>query len=304
MRRFILLISLIFSAFAPKGVRAEPLKVVATLSAYADIAKSIGGAEVEVSYIAAPMFDPHFIEPRPTDILRLKRADLFIHGGLDLEAWRGPLVNAVARAEIRPGGRAELDLSTGISVLDVPKGPLTRADGDIHIFGNPHYWLDPRNGLIIAEDISKKFQDLRPDKKALFSSNLYNFKKSLTTKFAEWRSLMKPHQGAKLVAYHNGWSYFMSFIGLKTEVFLEPKPGIPPTPRHLEDVTRYIESNNVRAIIQFSFNPTDAARSISKKTDVKSLILSQGVGDVDEVSSYTEIFDYNVRQLEAALRND
>jgi zinc/manganese transport system substrate-binding protein len=295
---------MMLSAFTQTEGRAEPLKVVATLSAYADIAKTIGGAEVEVSFIAAPIFDPHFIEPRPTDILRLKRADLFIHGGLDLEAWRGPLVNAVARADIRPGGAAELDLSKRIKVLDVPTGMLTRADGDIHIFGNPHYWLDPRNGLIIAEDVANKLQELKPDKKSQFASNYEAFKKEITQKFVEWRSLMKPYQGAKLVAYHNGWSYFMNFIGLKTEVFLEPKPGIPPTPRHLEDVTKYIEGNHVKAIIQFSFNPTDAARSISKKTGVKSLVLSQGVGDVDEVGSYIEIFDYNVRQLEAAMRND
>lgn len=127
-------------------VYAEKLKVLTTLSSFAAIAKEVGQDNVAVDWIAAPKFNPHFIEPKPSDVLRLKRCDLFVHGGLDLEAWRGPLVDAAARVDIRDAGPRQLDLSSVVNILNVPEGVISRAQGDIHLFGNPHYWLDPRNG--------------------------------------------------------------------------------------------------------------------------------------------------------------
>ncbi|MCB0336157.1 MAG: zinc ABC transporter substrate-binding protein, partial [Bdellovibrionales bacterium] len=141
---------ILFLCFVSNFAFAEPIKkltIVTTISTFADIAASVGGEYVETSSIASPRFNTHFIEPKPTDVLRLKRADLFIHGGLDLEMWRDPLVNASGRPDFRVGGERQLDVSSSVTLLDLPSGPLSRASGDIHLYGNPHYWQDPKNGL-------------------------------------------------------------------------------------------------------------------------------------------------------------
>ena len=135
---------------------AAPLKVVATLSTFGDLAKTIGGEHVEVETVAPPRFNPHFIEPRPSDVRRVKRADLLVHAGLDLELWRGPLVDAAGNRRVFPGAEGELDLSRGIPLLEVPDRAQTRAEGDIHLYGNPHYWLDPENGKRMAQAICDK----------------------------------------------------------------------------------------------------------------------------------------------------
>ena len=189
MRNILLLIPLVF-ALASVGVCQDKLKIVTTLSSYADIAQTIGGDLVKTSSIASPRFNPHFIEAKPSDVLKLKRATLFIHSGLDLEAWRGPLVDAAARAEIRAGGRAQLDLSTGITIIEKPQGQVSRAEGDIHIYGNPHYWIDPRNGAIIAQEISAKLAEIDPAHAAIYKANADQFLAKLNSKIAEWQKVI------------------------------------------------------------------------------------------------------------------
>jgi zinc/manganese transport system substrate-binding protein len=193
----------------------ERLKIATTLSSYADIAKAVGGDAVDVVYVAPLRFDPHFIEPRPSDVFKLKKADLFIHSGLDLEAWREPLTDAAGRAEVRWGGERQLDLSARISLLEVPTHQLSRAEGDIHMYGNPHYWLDPRNGIIIAEEITAKLSQIDPLRAASYQNRLQSFVSKLRPKIQEWQALLRPYQGRELVGYHKGWMYLMTFAGLK-----------------------------------------------------------------------------------------
>ncbi|MCB0352413.1 MAG: zinc ABC transporter substrate-binding protein [Bdellovibrionales bacterium] len=279
----------------------EELKVVGTLSTYSSLAETIGGDAVETSSVASPRFNPHYIEARPSDILRMKRADLFIHSGLDLEAWRGPLLDAVARADLRNGGARQLDLSLGIPLLEVPSGQVSRSEGDIHQFGNPHYWTDPRNGLIIAQAIESKLVELLPEREAQFKKNLHDFRSQLEGKIVEWRAMIAPFRGAPVVSYHNEWPYLLNFLGLKPELFVEPKPGIPPGPQQLENLVAQIRSGDVKVLLQATYSPEKAGEYLSEKTKITVLSLCQNVGEREECPDYISMLDFDVRSLVKAL---
>lgn len=297
MKTVISIFALLFVVF-PAVVRAEgKLRIVTTLCAYASIAQAVGGENVAAVCIAPPRFDPHFIEPRPSDVLKLKRADLFIHSGLDLEAWRDPLVNAAARAEVRYGGARELDLSLGIRLLEVPVGQPSRAEGDIHMFGNPHYWLDPRNGVIIARSIGSRLAQIDPQHAAGYNSRTDEFVARLQAGIVRWRDALAPFKGRELVAHHNGWVYLMDFAGLETVDFLEPKPGIPPTPRNLERIMGLIPARGIRGIVRASWDMPEAAATVAGKTGVGVSVLVSNPGELPEVSDYISMFDYNVQEL-------
>ena len=174
---------------APLPVRgAERLRVVATLTTFADLAKAVGGDLVDVSAIASPKFNAHFIEPKPSDVLKVKRADVFIHAGLDLELWRFPLVDAAGNRDVMPGGANELDLSHGIALLEVPIRAVSRLEGDIHLYGNPHYWLDPENAKTMARAIGEKLSAMDPEHQAAYQRNAQAFLARLNAKIPEWRA--------------------------------------------------------------------------------------------------------------------
>jgi ABC-type Zn uptake system ZnuABC Zn-binding protein ZnuA len=287
---------------AAEADAAERLRVVATLSTFADLAKTIGGEHVEVAAIASPKFNPHFIEPKPSDVLKVKRAQLLIHAGLDLEAWRGPLLDAAGNRSVMPGGTNELDLSQGIELLEVPDRPLSRSEGDIHLYGNPHYWLDTENARIMAKAICDKLCELDADHCPLYRANRDAFIEALVRKLPEWRAALAPFKGAELIGDHRAWPYLMRFLGLKIEHHLEPKPGIPPTPRQIEFLEQYITQQRIPAIVRASYFPQGAAESLAKRTGAKVVWLCQSVGERPECSDYLAMTDYNVGQLVEALR--
>ncbi len=279
----------------------QPLKVVTTLSTFADLVKQVGGDRVEVAHVASPRFNPHFIEPRPSDVLKVKRADLFVHAGLDLEAWRGPLLDAAGNPGIFPGQPGELDLSQGVSLLEVPEKPLSRLMGDIHIYGNPHYWLDPENVRIMARAIGEKLSAVDPKNEKHYRWNFQEFLQRLDRKIPEWQSQLTTHQGQELIGYHNEWPYLMKFLGLKMEQFLEPKPGIPPTPKQIAFLGGYIRQRRIRAIVQPTFYPRSAAEALAKRAPVRVVTLCQNVGEIKQASDYFALIDYNIQQLARGL---
>ena len=299
--RSVLLSSCLFAMLGT--ARAEdPLKVVTTLSSYASIAATIGGDRVEVVAIASPKFNPHFIEPRPSDVFKLKRADLFIHSGLDLEAWRRPLVDASARSEIRDGGVRSLDLSDGVTLLEVPAGQVSRSEGDIHQFGNPHYWIDPRNGLIMASHITAKLSEIDPGGRTGYETRLHSFTEVLKEKMVEWRTLIAPYAGREVLGYHREWPYLMDFMGLSMKMFLEPKPGIPPGPQHLAKIVEYAKENGVKAIVQTTYSSSEGGDFLAANAGVKTVVVCQNVGELSECPDYIAMVDYSVRQIAAAVR--
>jgi len=295
------MIGLLVVTSSPIAAAEKQLKVVATLSTFADLAKTIGGDHIDVTAVASPKFNPHFIEPKPSDVLRVKRAALFIHAGLDLEAWRSPLLDAAGNTRIFPAQDGELDLSRGIPLLEVPDRQVTRAEGDIHLFGNPHYWLDPENGKRMAQAICEKLSTVDPAHAEDYHRNLHAFVDRLTQKEAEWRAKLTPFQGRELVGYHNEWPYLMQFAGLKMEHFLEPKPGIPPTPRQVEFIEQYVKRQHITTIVQPSYVPTQTAETVARRTGSKAVTLCQSVHELPVCADYVSTLDYNITQLVAAL---
>lgn len=299
MKVFLFILSiLLFYVSDPTVARAEgALKVVTTLSTFADLVKTIGGDQVEISYIASPKFNPHFIEPKPSDVLKVKKADLFVHAGLDLELWRWPLVEASGRADLMSGSARELDLSNGISLLEVPQQMPTRAQGDIHIYGNPHYWLDPHNAKKMSESIAKKLSEMDPANETPYQERLNAFIKCLDHAIEKWQEIAAPLHGSEFVAYHNAWPYLEKFLTIEIEHFLEPKPGIPPTPKQVEFVQGYILEKKIRGIILETYNPMRPAESVAQRTGARVITLCQNVGEFPEVTDYFSLMEYNVRQL-------
>jgi zinc/manganese transport system substrate-binding protein len=253
--------------------------------------------------VASPRFNPHFIEAKPSDVLRLKRADLFVHGGLDLEAWRAPLVDAAARVEFRPGGGAVLDLSEGVSLVGIPTGVVTRAQGDIHLFGNPHYWLSPSNARVMVDAIAKRLSQVTPQHAQYFLENAGRFKADLSAREGGWISAaLHLKDSASLIAYHDEWRYLFDFLGLEALDFIESKPGVPPGPQHLAALeSKLKQEGKVSLIVQASYQPDAETAMLAKKTGAKAVILCQSVGELEPCSSYTDMLEFNLRTLLKAL---
>ncbi len=293
---------LMLTGNAATSEAAKPLRVVATLTTFADLVKTIGGDQVEVTAIAPPQFNPHFIEPKPSDVLRVKRADLLVHAGLDLELWRGPLLDAAGNTKLFPGQPGELDLSQGIALLEVPTHTVSRSEGDIHLFGNPHYWVDPENAIIIAKTIATKLSEIDPEHASMYDERMRAWTRHLGQRMDAWHQQLAPYQGQELVGYHNEWPYLMRFAGLKMEQFLEPKPGIPPTPKQIEFLQRYMTAKHVRGVVQSPYFPPQAAQALTRRTGAKIVLLCQSVREVKEATDYLAMIEYNVVQLIDALR--
>jgi len=227
----------------------------------------------------------------------VKRADLFIHAGLDLELWRWPLLDAAGNMNLFQGERGELDLSQGIELLEVPSRAVSRSQGDIHIYGNPHYWTDPENAKQMAKTIAEKLAAIDPGHEVEYRHNLQVFLAKLDQKIPEWRARLAAYYGQEVVGYHNEWPYLMRFAGLRMEHFLEPKPGIPPTPQQIEFIQQYVKEHGVRAIVQATYFPTQAAETIAKRTRSNVVLLCGNVGEVPAASDYVAMVEYNVAQL-------
>ena len=282
---------------------AQPLRVVATLSVFADLVKQVGGDDVQVSFVASPRFNPHFIEPKPSDVLKVKRADLLVDAGLDLEAWRGPLLDAAGNPNLFPGSQGELDLSVGIPLLEVPDRPLSRLMGDIHIYGNPHYWLSPENAKIMARAIAAKLAEMDPAHAAAYQKRLADFLRRLDQQIAQWQQTAASIRGKEAVAYHNEWPYLAEFLGIKINQFLEPKPGIPPGPQQLGMLEAYMKTHGVRVIVQPTYVPRGAAEALARRTGATVVILCQNLGELPQAKDYFAFIDYNVQQLVHAMES-
>jgi zinc/manganese transport system substrate-binding protein len=277
------------------------LEVVTSLPDLADIAKQVGGDRVEAFSIAVGYQNPHFVDPKPSYILKLSRADVFVTIGLDLEiGWVPPLLNSARNPKILPGGDGYVDASVNIPLLQVPQS-VSREQGDIHIYGNPHYWLDPNNGKIIARNIRDALVRQEPDQREYFDANLARFVEEIDSRMAQWRESMRPYEGTSIVAYHNQWPYFEQAFGLRIAGFLEPKPGIPPTPKQLAYVIGLMDQQQISVIVISPYYQHDAADLVARKTGGVVVPLATSVGSFDGVETYFDLFDYNVNAVMAAL---
>ncbi len=243
----------------------EKIPVVATLPVLAELVKAVGGDRVEVTAIATPLQDPHFVDARPSYILAAGRARLFVTAGMDLEVGWEPLVREGSRnAEIQVGGPGYVDASAHVQKLGVPSGRVDRSRGDVHPYGNPHYWLDPLNAVPLTADIALALARVDPANAGLYNDRRRDFLASLERRMATWRSRMAPLRGRAVASYHESWEYLARRFGLEIVGTLEPKPGIPPSPSHLAQLMDRMKARDVKLILKEPYyedkNPDLVAR--------------------------------------------
>ena len=284
---------------------SSKIKVVTSLPDLADIAQRIGGERVTVEALAKGYQDPHFVDAKPSTVLKLRDADIFVQVGLDLEiGWVPPLLETARNRKIYFGGEGHVDASQGIRLLQVPTGDPAqlRSQGDIHIYGNPHYWLDPINGKLIANNICARLVELSPDDQSSFTANLRTFEHQVDSAMAVWAGKLEPFRGTEIVAYHNSWPYFENRFGLRIADFVEPKPGIPPSPGHLVALINLMEERNIKVIIISPYFDDRPAKSLAERTGAEVVYVAPSVGAFKEVKSYFDLFDYNVNALLGAFK--
>ena len=295
---------LLFVLALPVGAFAQgKLNVVTTTEDLGSLAREIGGDRVSVTSLARGYQDPHFVDPKPSFILEVSRADLLIVVGRELEiGWLTPLITSSRNAKIQPGGNGYLDASANVRILEIPTGQLTRAMGDVHPQGNPHYWLDPANGRQIAQAIRDKFSALAPADKATFDARFADFSTRLAAAEKRWDATMAPFKGRKLVTYHNSWPNFMQRFGLNVMGYVEPKPGIPPPPQHIITLIGEMKAQGVKVIVVEPYFDKKTPQSIASQVGGVVMELAPSVGAEKEITDYIKLFDYNVDKLAAALR--
>jgi ABC-type Zn uptake system ZnuABC Zn-binding protein ZnuA len=280
-----------------------PLRVVATTTDLAALAREIGGDRVTVTALAAGKQDPHQVEAKPSFITQVSNADLLLVVGRELEIGWLPQLQANSRnAKVQVGGRGYLDASLNVKILEIPTGQITRAMGDVHPQGNPHYWLDPGNGRLMAQAIRAKLQELLPADRAYFDQRYTDFDTRLAAAEKRWDAVLAPYKGAKLVTYHRSWPNFMQRWGLDVIGYVEPKPGIPAPPAHIIALVDEMRRQGVKLIIIEPYWSPKTPESIASRVGGRVIVLAPSVGGADGVTDYIQLFDYDVSLLTTALK--
>jgi zinc/manganese transport system substrate-binding protein len=296
-------IALLLSLALATPVMAAPPKVITTTEDLAALVREVGGDKVSVESLARGYQDPHFVEPKPSFILKLHDADLLVVIGRELEiGWLPPLLTQSRNAKIQVGSPGYLDASLGVRILDIPTGQITRAMGDVHPTGNPHYWLDPDNGRIIARSIAAALSRIAPADKAYFDQRYADFDRRLTAAQQRWAAAMAPYKGTKVVTYHRSWPNFTERFGLDVIGYVEPKPGIPPSPSHTIQLIAEMKRQNVKLILVEPYFDTKTPESIARGVGGKVLVLTPSVGGVKEAGDFIALFDHNINLLTSTLQ--
>ena len=279
------------------------LNVVTTTEDLAAIAREVGGDRITVESIARGYQDPHFVEAKPSFILKLQKADLLIVVGRELEiGWLPPLIQQSRNAKVQVGAQGYLDASQRARILDIPTGQVTRAEGDVHPQGNPHYWLDPENGKAVGKEIADKLSELRPNDRATFDQRLTAFNGRVDDAEKRWLAAMQPYKGVKVVTYHRSFPNFAERFGLDIVGYVEPRPGIPPSPQHTLDLINDMKRQNVKLVLVEPYFDLKTPNSIGRETGAQVLVLPPSVGGVKEVTDYFSLFDYDINLLVGALK--
>ena len=304
--RFALLASLTALALllaAGQAVAAGRLKVVTATTDMAALASEVGGDRIDVESIAKGYQDPHFVEAKPSFLLKLRKADLLIVVGLQLEiGWLPPLITQCGNPRIQVSAPGYLDASQYAEILEKPTEVVTRAMGDVHPLGNPHYWLDPENGRRIARGIEEKLAEMRPGDAAYFEQRFQAFNQRLSTEERKWDEEMKPFHGRKVVTYHRAWPNFARHFQLDVVGYVEPRPGIPPTPSHTIELILMMRRENVKVIMVEPYFDLKTPKSIASQTGAQVLVGLPSVGGEKEVTDYFKLFDYDIALLRKAFQ--
>ncbi len=289
-------------AASPAGRAENKLKVMTATTDLAAIAQEVGGDKVDVESIARGYQDPHFVEAKPSFLLKLRKADLLIVVGLELEiGWLPPLITQSSNPNIQVSAGGYLDASRFAKILEIPTGQVTRAEGDVHPQGNPHYWLDPDNGLRVAKGIADKFSEMRPNDASYFAQRYSAFEQHLKQADEGWKAQMKPYAGRKIVTYHRSWPNFADHFGLNVVGYVEPRPGIPPSPSHTVELIGQMRRDNVKVIVVEPYFDLKTPNAVARDTGGQVLVLMPSVGGEKEITDYFKLFDYDIAKLKQAF---
>src|SRR5689334_18163996 len=293
-----------FVVLLASSARAQgKLNVITTTEDLASIAREVGGDHINVESIARGYQDPHFVEAKPSFILKLQKADLLIVVGRELEiGWLPPLIQQSRNGKIQPGAEGYLDASLTAQILEIPTGQITRAMGDVHPLGNPHYWTDPENGKRIAKAIAEKLEQLRPNDRAYFEQRLADFTTRLDAAEKRWLAMMAPYKGTKIVTYHRSFPNFAERFGLDIVGYVEPRPGIPPTPQHTLDLINEMKRQNVKLVLVEPYFDLKTPNSIGQQTGAEVLVVPPSVGGTKDVTDYFKLFDYDINLIVDAIK--
>src|SRR5437868_9034077 len=294
---------LLATLLLPSLAFAKKLIVVTSTTDLAALTQEVGGDRISVDSIARGYQDPHFVEAKPSFLLKLRNADLLIAVGLDLEiGWLPPLVTQSGNPKIQVGAAGYLDASQFAEILDKPTGAITRAMGDVHPLGNPHYWLDPDNGRRVARGIAGKLGELDPGDSAYFQQRFQDFDKRLTAAEQKWDAEMAPYRGRKVVTYHNSLTNFAKHFHLEVIGYVEPRPGIPPTPSHTIELIGLMKRENCKLVLVEPYFDLKTPNSIGSATGAKVVVYLPSVGGEKQVTNYFELFDYDIGLLTKAFQ--
>lgn len=287
---------LAFMILAMAGVSEAAIKVVTSLPELADFARQVGGDKVSVDFIVRGDQNPHFVEVKPSYMMKLKSADLFLTIGMELEMWAPQIVDGSRNSSL-----TVVDLSREVTKLEVP-AKVDASQGDVHRFGNPHYWLDPRNVRPMMDEIVSALAKVSPGDEKTFRANADAYLLKLAGKIQGWEAIMKPFAGRKVITFHKSWSYFAGWLGLEVAGEVEPKPGIAPSPGHSAELIALVRSAGIKAILVEPFYDLSAPEQIARATGAKVTVLPTSSGSLDQTRDYISLIDYDVATLANSLK--
>ena len=302
MKGYIGIVLLFACLFTPVGIAQAKLTVVATTPDLGSLAREIGGDRIDVVSLAKGTEDPHFVDAKPSFIRILNQADVLTEGGADLEVgWLPPLVVNARNSKIQLGQPGRIIAAEVIRLLEVPSGPVDRSMGDVHSFGNPHFTMDPINGVLIARLLSERFCLVAPGDCPVFQSNLKQFESKIHDRMLIWQKQMAPLKGAKAISYDKSFNYLAERFGLRIVITIEPNPGIPPSAKHVLNLVAQMKAESVRLILMEPNHERKTPSFLSQETGAKIAFVPSMVGGTKEASDYVELFDSIIQTLLAAI---
>ena len=296
------LLLLVAGLVAGPGEAASKIPVVATTTDLKALVEAVGGDLVDVDALARGNQNPHDLEVRPSLMVKVRRADLLVMNGLELDQWAEVVVQGAGNPRVGPGAPGRVDASTGLLVLEVPQARVDRSMGDVHPVGNPHYSLDPGMAAGVTANIVEGLARVAPQSRPIFERNRQAFLARVDQALARWTAEMAPFKGTKVVVDHNMWIYFLTRFGLVEAGSVEERPGIPPTPSHLTRLIALMKDQKVKVIVSVPWTDQKLAERVAQEAGAKVVPLAPAVGSLKSADGYLETIDYNVRSIAQALR--
>lgn len=304
-KKSIIIICLFFLCLYSLPSEASDLNIVTTLPSLASITKSIGGDKVDVYSITRGVQDAHYIDAKPSYMLKLNKADLLIYSGLELEiGWLPLLIQGARNDKVTVGSIGNLNASLGIqleNILEKPRGEVDRSMGDVHPAGNPHYLLNPNNAMDLSELVYDKLSSLDPENQKVYEDNLNKFQDELKNKIRMFEQIAAPLRGKEVVCYHVHWSYLLNWLGISSAGYVELRPGIPPSPKHKRNIINLMKTKKINVVVISSWKDPTKAQEVADAVGAKLVVLPGEVNALEDTDDYFNWMDYMVNKLTEAF---